>query len=142
MNIIETIYCSQYYELKKSGRDPMKGRLNGTLLSATVILLVVISVGVIIDHYSKGHFFKHVFRINLEHSYSARTIGRILGLVGIVVVGGILNFTYASKARYQKMIVDWEQLPEALLENAIKRSLKVFFAVFGAFLLVMILSFV
>ncbi len=142
MSIIETIYCSQYYELKKMGKDPMKGRINGTLLSATIILLSLATLFVVFNYFSHSHWLSHYFRGHLEGGMTGRSTGKILGLLGLLIVGGILNFTYGSKERYQRMIMDWEQMSEDVLQQTIKRSLKIFGVVFGSFLLVMILNFV
>jgi hypothetical protein len=141
MNFIETIYCSQYYELKKSGRDPRKARLNGTLLSAAVILLGGAALVVVINHFTPGRFFQS-FSGHMEGVASGKAIGRLLGLFGILVVGGILNFTYGSQARYERMMAEWEQLPEHVVAGTLKKSLKIFFIAFGAFLAVMALSYV
>ncbi len=135
MNIIETIYCSQYYELKKSGRDWQKGRLNGTLLSATVIILAVAGIAII-----SGKFIGSHLPDGLSSSgFSGRFIGRVLGLLLLLVVGGTLSLTYGSQANYNKLILKWEQLPADVLEQTIKSALKIFGITFGLFLVVVMI---
>jgi hypothetical protein len=135
MNAIETIYCSQYYELKKSGRDPQKGRLNGTLLSAVIIILAMVGIGLAANKFIGGHLLG-----GLSNSgFSGKFIGRIVGLVLLLVVGGTLSFTYGNQQNYNKMIQRWEQLPADVLEQTVKTALKIFGITFGLFLVVIVI---
>lgn len=138
MNVFEAIYCSQYYELKKTGRDPMKGRTNGTIFIAAIVMLVIISVIVLIAHFSPGGSMSRFFR---GTGLSGRSTGKILGLGGIAIIGAILHFTIGSKSSYQKMIARWEQLPDDVLKGSGKKALITFGVVFVIFLLVMFSNF-
>lgn len=135
MNLIETIYCSQYYELKKSGRDPQKGRLNGTLLSATIIILATVGIGLAANRFMGSHLLSGL----TSAGFSGKFIGRILGLVLLVVVGGALSKTYGSQANYNKMMLRWEQLPVDVLEQTVKSALKIFGITFGVFLVLVVI---
>ncbi|MEP6610255.1 MAG: hypothetical protein ABJA76_00160 [Mucilaginibacter sp.] len=134
MNLIETIYCSQYYELKKSNRDPQKGRLNGTLLSAVMIILAVVGIGLAANKFTGSHWLNGLS----SSGFSGKFIGRIVALVLLVVIGGTLSFTYGSRQNYNKMMQRWEQLPVEVLEQTIKTALKIFGIVFGVFLVVIV----
>ncbi|MEO6977514.1 MAG: hypothetical protein ABI113_04015 [Mucilaginibacter sp.] len=134
MNLIETIYCSQYYELKKSNRDPQKGRLNGTLLSAVMIILAVVGIGLAANKFSGGHWLSGLS----SSGFSGKFIGRIVAVVLLIVIGGTLSFTYGSRQNYNKMMQRWEQLPVEVLEQTIKTALKIFGIVFGVFLVVIV----
>lgn len=138
MNFIETIYCSQYYELKKSGRDPEKGRLNGTLLNATVLILGLIAIVVLINKFAGNQLVNSL----PSWGFSGKFIGRIVAIVLLLVIGGTFSLTIGSRANYNKMMQRWEQLPVAVLEQTIKSALNIFGITFGVFLLVMIVSFV
>lgn len=142
MNLIETIYCSQYYELKKSARDPLKGRLNGTLLSATILILAIISGCVILNKVLPGHFLSHFFSGAEETGLSGKSMGKVLGALALLIIGGLLNFTIGSKTNYEKKIMTWERMPEHELEGTIKTSLKIFGFTFGVFLLIILAGFV
>ena len=132
MNLIETIYCSQYYELKKSGRDPQKGRLNGTLLSAVMIILAMVGIGLAANKFTGSHWLSGLSSVG----FSGKFIGRILAIVLLLVIGSTLNFTYGSRQNYNKMMQRWEQLPVEVLEQTVKTALKIFGIVFGVFLVV------
>jgi hypothetical protein len=136
MNIIETIYCSQYYELKKSGRDAQKGRLNGTLLSATVIILAAISIALVINKFTGGHWLGGLS----SAGFSGKFIGRILAIVLLLVVGGTLSLTFGSQENYNNMVLKWELLPADVLEQTVKSALKIFGITFGLFLVVVMIT--
>ena len=138
MTLIETIYCSQYYELKKTGRDPMKGRLNATLLTAAMILLLLVCVGFIVDHAASRPIISRFFIHGIGAGFSGRFIGKMVALLGMASIGGVLHITYGSEAHYRKMIAEWEQLPDDVLNKTPVKALKIFGVVFGAFLLVML----
>ncbi|CAN5450836.1 hypothetical protein BH09BAC6_BH09BAC6_35860 [soil metagenome] len=142
MNFFETIYCSQYYELRKSGRDPQKGRLNGTLLSATILILGIVSAAVIMNKILPGYFSSHFFSDAAETGFSGKAMGKVLGALALLIFGGLLNFTIGSKTNYERMMLKWEWLPEHELEKTIKTSLKIFGITFGIFLLIIVGNFV
>ncbi len=131
MNWIETVYCSQYYELKQNGRNPAKARLNGTLLTAVILLLAV----VVLFKLSGKLFPRHIQGNSLLLNLSGKTIGKIAGMAALLLVYGILSVTIGSKSRYQKMITHWEQLPDEVLKATIKKSLILFVVVFVSFLI-------
>jgi hypothetical protein len=141
MNMIETIYASQYYELKNSGRDIQSGRTSGTMLVATMILLLLIAAGSTIDHFNSHQPISHFFRHGFMSGFSGKFIGKMIALVGIVGIGFLLNYTYGSKARYADMIASWEQLPEDELKGCTKKAMATFGIVFLIFLLGMGLNF-
>ena len=135
MNLIETIYCSQYYELKKSGRDPQKGRLNGTLLSAVVIILAMVGIGLAANKFIGSHLLTGLS----SSGFSGKFVGRIVGFVLLLVVGGTLSFTYGNQQNYNKMMRRWEQLPADVLEQTVKTALKIFGITFGLFLILIVI---
>lgn len=133
MNWLETIYCSQYYELKTTNRDPMKGRNNGTVLAAAILMLVIISAIVLYCRLSPGNPIDHLFR---GSHLSGRSIGKIIGLVGLGAIYGILYLTFGSPASYDKLVKKWETLPAETLARTKKTSLIIFGVAFVAFLIV------
>ncbi|MCD6011997.1 MAG: hypothetical protein K0Q79_1859 [Flavipsychrobacter sp.] len=138
MNLIQTIYCSQYYELKKSGRDYTKGRTNGTVLVAAILLLIIIAVIVPYCVYVPGNGIDRMFR---GTGMSGRAMGKILGLGGLALLYGILNFTAGSKSSYDRMIQQWENMSDDELKATVKKAMKIFFVAFGLFLIAMIAAF-
>ncbi len=135
MNLIETVYASQYYELKKTRKDPLAGRTNGTVLSAAMILLILIALGSTIDHFNSHHPISHFFRHGFMSGFSGKFVGKMIALLGMVGIGLFLNVTYGSKDRYTQMIAKWEQLPEEELKGCNKKAMITFGVVFLIFLL-------
>lgn len=136
MRILETIYYSQYYELKKSGRDPQKGRLNGTLLSATIIILNLASLVIILFKVAPySHFVRSVTNLFSGYSGTGKLLGEFIGAVLLILIGGSLWFTIGSKSSYNKIAEKFMQLPEELQEKTIKQSLFTFLFTFALFLI-------
>ena len=136
MRILEIIYFSQYYELKKSGRDPQKGRLNGTLLSATIIILNIVSIGIILfkvaPHLKILRIFTSFFS---DYHCSGKVLGQFIGAILLTSIGGLLWLTIGSKTGYNKIAEKYMQLPEEVQQKTIKQSLFIFLISFALFLI-------
>jgi len=135
MRFIEIIYFSQYYELKKTGKDPMKGRLNGTLLSATIIILNLVSLTLLLfkvaPHSDITRSIHHAFS---GYQGSGRAMGKLLGLLLISVIGGLLWLTIGSEASYKRIAEKYMLLTEEEQKKTIKQSLIIFLFSFALFL--------
>src|SRR6185312_16094329 len=105
--------------LKKAGRDPQKGRLNGTLLSAVIIILGGVGVFLVFNKFIGSHLFRGLS----SGGFSGKFIGKMVGLVLLVIIGGTLSLTYGSQANYNKMMLKWEQLPVDTLEQTVKSAM-------------------
>ncbi len=139
MNVFEAIYCSQYNELKKTGRDPLKGRTNGTILIAAMLTLLLIAAVVLVGRFSsQGSALAHFF---LRIGLSGRSVGKVLAFGLIAATAGILHFTIGSPAAYAKMIARWEQMSDDVLKAAAKKALIAFVTVFVLFLIAMLMVF-
>ena len=136
MRFLEIIYFSQYYELKKSGRDPQKGRLNGTLLSATIIILNTASVFIILfkvaPHLSIVQWLKDLFT---GYEGSGKMAGRFIGAILLIAIGGLLRLTIGSEKSYNKIAEKYLQFPEEVQQKTIKQSLFIFLFSFVLFLI-------
>ena len=141
MNFIKTIYYSQYYELKKTGRDPQKGRINGTLLSATVIILNLASMIIILYKTSPSSriilFFKELVS---GYSGNGKMLGELFGAILIAGIGSLLHVTIGSRSSYNRIAENYMQLPEEVQARTVKRSLLIFIVSFGLFLVLMFFS--
>jgi len=136
MRFLEIIYFSQYYELKKSGRDPQKGRLNGTLLSATILILNIASIFIILfkvaPYLRIVQWLKDLFT---GYEGSGRMLGRLIGAILLIAIGGLLWLTIGSKSSYNKIAEKFMQLSEESQQKTIKQSLFIFLFSFVLFLI-------
>lgn len=136
MRFLEIIYYSQYYELKKAGKDPLKGRVNGTLLSATIIMLNLGSALLLLfklaPHSGIARWLKHLFS---GYDGSGKALGKIIAALLLVVVGGLLWFTISSVSSYNRIAEKYMQLPEETQQKTIKQSLFLFMFSFALFLI-------
>ena len=141
MRILETIYYSQYYELKKSGKDPLKGRLNGTLLSATIIILNITSVGIILfkiaPYLRIVRWLKNLFT---GYDGSGKMLGKFIAAILLIVIGGILWLTIGSERSYNKIAEKYMLLHEEAQQKTIKQSLFIFLFSFVLFLILVFIS--
>lgn len=140
MNILETIYCSQYYEMRKTGRDPMKGRLNGSLVSAVVLMLYFTTFMILLAHFMPGNSIEHWFRDVTRVLGRGRAAGKLFAVIAIFILFGILWLTYGNKANYERMMARWEQLPEDVLKKTLLRSLIFFGISIVAFIVTLIVT--
>ena len=136
MRFLEIIYFSQYYELKKSGRDPQKGRVNGTLLSATILILNIASIFIILfkvaPYLRIVQWLKDLFT---GYEGSGRMLGRLIGAILLIAIGGLLWLTIGSKRSYNKIAEKYMQLSEEAQQKTIKQSLFIFLFSFVLFLI-------
>jgi hypothetical protein len=141
MRFLEIIYFSQYYELKKSGKDPMKGRLNGTLLSATIIILNLISL-ILLTLKAAPHSAVAMYISNFFSGYSGsgKALGKLLALVLLAVIGGLLWATTGSEASYKRIAEKYQAFTEEEQKSTVKQSLLIFFFSFAVFLVLIIMT--
>lgn len=136
MRFLELIYFSQYYELKKSGRDPQKGRINGTLLSAVIIILNLASVIMLLFRYAPNtlliNWLDHEFG---DYRGSGKALGQLTGAILIITIGGLLWITAGSKKSYNKIAEKYQQLPDEVQHRTIRQALMIFLISFVLFLL-------
>ncbi|HEY8690224.1 MAG TPA: hypothetical protein VIM07_13395 [Chitinophagaceae bacterium] len=136
MRILEIIYFSQYYELKKSGKDPQKGRLNGTLLSATIIILNIASIFIILlkvaPYLQIVQWLKNLFT---GYEGSGKIIGKCITAILLIAIGGLLWLTVGSKKSYNKIAEKFIQYSEEAQQKTIKQSLFIFLFSFVLFLI-------
>lgn len=136
MRFLEIIYYSQYYELEKTGKDPQKGRVNGTLLSATIIILLIASAGMLLSEFAPHNaIVAGIQRFISGWGGGGRALGKLVAALLLVVIGGLLWFTVGSVASYNRIAEKYKQRPEEEQKKTIRQSLYIFLFTFGLFLL-------
>ncbi|MES2773598.1 MAG: hypothetical protein V4722_05415 [Bacteroidota bacterium] len=134
MSPIEIIYCSQHYELKKTGRDAMKGRLNGTILTSVILMLVLAGLLIILTYFSPHNPIAAFFKNATKAFGYSKSSGKLIGLLCAVILCIILWLTIGSKKNYLRMAEGWQQLPDETLQKTVKQSIYIFCISFAFFL--------
>ncbi|MEO7311962.1 MAG: hypothetical protein ABIX01_16270 [Chitinophagaceae bacterium] len=134
MSPIETIFCSQYYELKKGGRDAAKGRLNATILTSVLLMMLLAGFLIILTYFVPHNPIAAFLKSATRAVGYSRWSGKLLGVGCAAILGLIVWLTFGSKTNYERMAVGWDQLPDAVLQKTIRKSLYIFFILFGFFL--------
>ena len=136
MRFLKIIYFSQYYELKNSGRDPQKGRLNGTLLSAVIIMLNIISMIILLFKLApNSHLVTWLQSFTTGHEDDGKIMGKFYGAIFLVMIGGLLRYTIGTKNSYNKIADEYLLLPDEVQKKTLKQSLYIFLISFGLTLL-------
>ena len=140
MRILHIIYFSQYYELKKTSKDPQKGRINGTLLSATIIILNLVSIVIILFKVAPNLPFVQWLKNEFTgYEGSDKMLGKLITAVLLIIIGSLLWFTVGSVRSYNKIAEKYLQLPDEIQQRTIKQSLFVFLFSFVLFLILVLI---
>lgn len=139
MRILELIYFSQYFELKKSGKDPQKGRLNGTLLSATIILLNLVAIVIILFKVAPDLAAVQWLKKSFSGSGSGKGLGKLIAALLLVLVCGLLWFTVGSARSYNRIAEKFMLLPAEAQQKTVKQALYIFLFSFVFFLLMVLI---
>ncbi|MEM6719447.1 MAG: hypothetical protein AAF611_09045 [Bacteroidota bacterium] len=128
MNLLASIYCNQYFELKQKGKEA-SARYNGTILTTFALVLVLFAIYILLVTFLPD-VEKEMNRF--VRKTVGRTSGRLFGkiLAGVLMVVSYLGirYTLGTEKRYQKMIQTFEKLPFSVQEQISKKGLKTFIA--------------
>ena len=126
MNIFDGIYCNQYYELKKKGREAEARKYGNAILTIALVLnlltIFLLLVGIFPDFADSAEdLAKDVFGRS-----NGRSIGKVIGLIPFVVIYPIVRFIVGSEKRYDKIIERFKKYPDAEQEQISKKALRYF----------------
>jgi hypothetical protein len=129
MGFLEALYGSQYLELEQNGKDGNKGRLNGNIFLAVLIMLSLFVIVMLCFKFLPG-FEKNINRsINKLFGYgnSGKAIGKILAVPLIALIYFICVSTVGSKQNFKRKIETFLQYPADVQKGATKKILLPFF---------------
>lgn len=110
---------SQFYDLRKNGKDPLKARTH-------VILLVSVMIGL-----ATFLIWMLAVKFNLldmptkSRGYSGRFIGKVIGLVFLGVVFG-LSYLGLGKKMIERYWIEFQGLDETTQEAESKKGTRLF----------------
>lgn len=141
MNLFQSLYCNQYHDLKKQGKESAAYK-NGNVLLTVALFCNVVTVVILLSLLSGAfaHYMGGAIR-DVFHGSSGRLVGRTIAILGLVVIFPIVKFTIGKKENFDKTIALFEALPEAEQEAISKRGLIYFFgSIIGAVVIGLLLA--
>ncbi|HRH49288.1 MAG TPA: hypothetical protein PLP23_11105 [Panacibacter sp.] len=110
MNILQALFCNQYDELVKTGRDGNKARKNGLILCAVCIVLNILTICCFF-------FWTTPTLTNYLDSASeyleGKTIGKILFAAAFGVILLILRYSIGTEKHFNSLVSKFNELAEA-----------------------------
>jgi len=135
MKFFEALYGSQYYELKKKGKDSSKGRFAGNMFLAAFVIVFLFVVLLALIKYAPG------FERSLNRSFRSwfgrsggRSAGRLFAIPLLALIYGIIYFTIGTKKNYDRYTDAFMQQPDEIKNKANRKILVPFFILLGLML--------
>jgi hypothetical protein len=134
MNLFQSIYCNQYEELVRTGRDGDKAHKNG---------IIIITVAIVVNLFSLFFILMLLGRAGALPGYiermagptSGKAIGRLIAAVMVIVVGAIVWVTFGREAYYRQTIRSFTTLPAEEQKRVARQGAVYFLGSIGVFLL-------
>ena len=128
MTFLEALYGSQYYEIHKQGKDGNKGRLNGNLFLAALIILLIIAVVLVCISFVPGFNDSLTRKIdNVFGSMSGRSIGKLLAIPVFGIIYLIILKTVGTEENFKRKVEAFMQYPDEIKKKANAKLLIPFF---------------
>lgn len=126
MNVIKSLYASQYYELKKKGKEETSLQ-NGVVLTTLALLVNFFTVVLLMILISPdiGDFFEDLIEDIFGRS-SGRSIGRIIAIIPFGIIYLIVKYTSGRQANYDRTIEEFETLSEDQQKQVAKKGMYYF----------------
>lgn len=140
MTFLEALYGSQYYEISQKGRDGNKGRLNGNLFLAALIVLLILVVMMLCIKFVPGFNESMTQKVRSVFGYSSgRSIGKLLAIPVFGLIYLIILKTVGTESNFKSKVEAFLQYPDEVKKKANAKLLIPFF-ILGIILLVMAFS--
>lgn len=139
MNFIQKLYCSQYYELKKKGKEA-SAKQNGTVLVTLALLLNFMAFMFLLALASPD--FRDAFEDMIEGIFgrnAGRSVGKILGLIPFAIIYGIIHITYGRDSNYNNTVAEFDTYSEDQQKALSKSSMVYFIGSIVVFVLILAL---
>ena len=134
MNLLRAVYCNQYAELKKNGRDASKARTNGTILiSAMIILNIMTAILLLASFASSSESFKTINRFFRQFG-NGRSTGRLLAIFLFILITPVIYGIFGRKSFFEKTVSSFEELSPSEQKKVEKKGLVYVLVSVGVFL--------
>ena len=128
MTFLESLYGTQYYEIHQKGRDGNKGRLNGNVFLAALIVLFILAVFMISISFVPG--FNESLTKSIRGvfgSISGRSIGKLLAIPVFGIIYLVIIKTVGSETNFKNKVDAFMQYPDEVKKKANAKILIPFF---------------
>lgn len=142
MNVLQALYCNQYYELKPKGKEAAArvngNRLLGIALAFNFILLIVLAMLASPDF---ADAFGDVVR-DIFGRRQSRMVGKIIALIPFLIFLPLVQFTIGRQSTYDQLIDRFESMTESDKKQISKKGLVYFIASMLGFVAAVVLALV
>lgn len=131
MTLLQSLYCNQYYDLKKQGKE-YAAHKNGNITVTVSLLFNVCTVFFLLAFLSDsfadfiGHGFKHFFQ-----GITGKGMGRLIALLLMATIYPIVIYTVGKKENFDKTIAAFEAMSDAEQKEVSSKGIKYFFGSIG-----------
>ncbi|WP_420385368.1 hypothetical protein [Roseivirga sp.] len=140
MNILQALYCNQYYELKPKGKEAAArvngNRLLGIALAFNFILLVILTMLASPDFTDA---FSDMVR-DIFGRRQSRTVGKLIALIPFLIFLPLVQFTIGRQSTYDRLIARFELMPESNKKQISRKGLVYFITSMLGFVAAVVLS--
>ncbi len=132
MNLLQSLYCNQYLDLKKQGKEYAANK-NGNIIVTVALLCNVLTMFFLLAFLS--NVFADVMGDTVRNFFggsSGKTIGRLIAIILMLIIYPVVTNTVGKKENYDSTIAEFEVLPAEEQKAVAKRGLIYFFGSIGA----------
>lgn len=139
MTYLQALYGGQHRDLKKQGYDGAKARFNGNLfLTAFIIVVLFLLIAILVTFVPAiNESFTRTLHKVFGYS-SGKTIGKLLAIPLMAVIYVAVTNTVGAQQNYERLVVEFNQLPEDVQAQANKTLLLPFFVALALLTVLMI----
>jgi len=128
MTFLEALYGSQYYEIHQRGKDGNKGRLNGNVFLAALLVLFILAVLMVCISFVPGFNESMTKSVRNVFGYSTgKSIGKLLAIPVFGIIYLIIIKTVGSESNFKNKVDAFMQYPDEVKKKANAKLLIPFF---------------
>jgi hypothetical protein len=142
MNWIQAVFCNQYEELVRTGRDGAKAKANGLILCSAMILvnfLTFFFILQLIPHFKEA---SDNFANNWVGSFSGKTMGKILGIILFSIIYMIFYQIVGKNHWYENTIRQFNSYPIEIQKSIAQKGMYYVIGSIVVFLVVFLMNMV
>jgi hypothetical protein len=136
MTFLQALYGSQHKELTDRGSDGAKGRFNANVFLTAFLILATIIIFLIT--FKASDSFSHSVNSGMSGYVSGRSIGKLLAIPVFAIIYFAIIKTIGSERNYQKLVAEFNELPDSEKAQANKKVLTPFFILLGIVMVLVI----